>query len=88
MFVFARLILVHVRRPPIGGSVSSKMMSGMASVMCTIALAIVSDRPVLVLCVSFDFTDLSFEGSLSLDIRNWYVSCKRYLWRYWFYVGG
>jgi hypothetical protein len=82
------LICGHVRRPPIGGSASSKVMSGKFSPSTT-ALAALS-------AVSLYFTsvcDLTFPICVlsclcSLSFSSWFVSCRRSLCRCWLYAYG
>ena len=75
------LIRGHVRRPTIGGSESSNVMSGVCSPSTTAlaALSAVSLYSTPVCDLTFPLCVLSSLESLSLS--NWFVSCRRSLWR-------
>ncbi len=77
------LICGHMRRPPIGGSASSNVMSGVCSpsTSALAALSAVSLYSTSVCDLTFPMSVLSFLWFLSFS--NWFVSCKRPLWRCW-----
>ena len=82
------LICGHVRRPPIGGSASSKMMSGSMSPSTTDLAALSADS----LC-STSVCDLTLPICVmrclwSLSFSSWFVSCRRSLCRCWLYAAG
>jgi len=77
------LISVYVRRPSIGGSASSNVMSGVF-LPSTTALAALS----AVSLYSTSVCDLTspmcvFSCLESLAFSSWFVSCRRSLWRCW-----
>ena len=82
------LICGHVRRPPIGGSASSKVMSGYLSPSTTdlAALSAVSLYSTSVCDLTFPMCVLSCLWSMSFS--SWLVSCRRSLWRCWLYAIG
>ena len=82
------LICGHVRRPPIGGSASSKVRSGCLSPSTTdlAALPAVSFYSTSVCDLTFPICVLSCFWSLSFS--SWLVSCRRSLWRCWLYAAG
>ena len=73
------LICGHVRRPPIGGSASSNVMSGVCSLSTTAlaALSVVSLYSTSVCDLTFPMRVLSCLWSPSFS--SWFVSCKRSL---------
>ncbi len=82
------LICVHVRRPPIGGSASSKVMSGILSLSAP-ALAALS---AVSLC-SMSVCDLTLPiGVLSclwsLSFISWFVSYRISSFKCWLYAVG
>ena len=82
------LICGYMRRPPIGESASSKVMSGKLSPSTT-ALAALS----AVLLYSTSVRDLTFPICVlsclwSLSFSSWFVSCRRSLCRCWLHAAG
>ena len=89
LLVGLSIICGHVRRPPIGGSASSKvMMSGKFSPSTT-ALAALS----AVLLYSTSVCDFTFPICVlsclwSLSFSSWFMSCRRSLCRCWLWAAG
>jgi hypothetical protein len=82
------LICGHARRPPIGGSASSNVMSGVCSPYTTAlgALSAVSLNSTSLCDLTFPMRVLTCLRCLSFC--SWFVSCKRSLWRCWMYDAG
>ncbi len=74
--------------PLIGGSASSKVMSGSVSPSTTdlAALSAVSLYSTSVCDLTFPICVLSCFSSLAFS--SWFVRCKRSLWRWWLYDAG
>ncbi len=80
------LICGHVRRPPIGGSASSKVMSGKSSPSTTALAAFSAVSLYYTSVCDLNFTICVLSCLWSLSFSSWLVSCRRSLCRCWLYA--
>ena len=77
------LICGHVRSPPIGGSASSNVMSGVCSPSTTALVALLAVSLYSTSVYDFTFPICVLSCLWCLSFSNWFVNGKRSLWRCW-----